>query len=118
MFVTACDTPFLNLEVVRYIASQIKGYEIAVPRLSDGFHPLQAVYTENCLPRLYEFLITGRLSLIDFLQKARARGVTEHEIAALDPQRISFLNINTPQDLELASALLSQQQHNSAKGSP
>ncbi len=108
VFVTACDTPFLNPQVVRYLASRVEGYDVVVPRVSDGLHPLQAVYTRDCLPWLYESLTRDRLSLIDFLPLVRVREVSGKELRPLDPQRISFMNINTPQDLERAEARLLQ----------
>ena len=116
IFVSACDTPFLNPQVVGHLASLVKGYEIAAPKLSDGFHPLQAVYTKDCLPRLEEFLLTGRLSLIDFIGEARVRVVSSGEIEPLDPELISFLNINTPQDLERASDLFHREITTPSKG--
>lgn len=106
VFVTACDTPFLKPEVVRYLASQVEGYEIVVPQLPEGLHPLQAVYTRSCLPRMHEFLMTGRLSLIDFIQECIVRLVSDQEIRSFDPKGMSFLNINTPKDLERAIMLL------------
>ena len=105
IFVTGCDTPFLQSSIIRFLSSQIEDYEMAVCRLADGLHPLQAVYTRECLSRMYDCLIAGRLSLIDFIRESRARVVSEQEIDRLDPRRISFLNINTPEDLELATAL-------------
>jgi molybdopterin-guanine dinucleotide biosynthesis protein A len=116
VFVTGCDTPFLKAEVIRYLASHLEDFEAAVPKLPDGFHPLHAVYTKDCLPRLYQHLITGRLSLIDFLQVARIRVVSGEEIEPIDPQLISFLNINTPRDLERANARLRQSDINPAQG--
>lgn len=118
LFVTACDTPFLSPLVARYLISQVGGYEIVVPRLSDGFHPLQAVYTRDCLPLLYNRLASGRLSLIDFVQDARVRVVSEQEIEPLDPQGLSFVNINTPQDLEQAVAWLNQKKISAVRGDP
>ncbi len=116
VFVTGCDTPFLKSEVIRYLASQLEGFEAAVPRLRDGFHPLQAVYTRDCLPRLYQCLMVGDLSLIDFLRADKVRVVSRKEIEPLDPRWISFLNINTPQDLEMANAQLRQSDINSVQG--
>jgi len=115
VFVTACDSPFLSSQVVMYLAAQIKDYEIVVPRLPDGFHPLHAVYTKDCLPRLYQCLMVGDLSLIDFLRADKVRVVSRKEIEPLDPQRISFLNINTPQDLEMAKARLRRNDINLAQ---
>jgi molybdopterin-guanine dinucleotide biosynthesis protein A len=92
--------------VIRFLVSQVKDYEVAAPRLSDGFHPLQAVYTQSCLPRLYRCLTGGRLSLIDFLQEGQARIVTSEELKPVDPENLSFLNINTPEDLKKAQAQL------------
>jgi molybdopterin-guanine dinucleotide biosynthesis protein A len=108
VFVTACDTPFLNPRVVRYLSSKVEDYEVVVPKLPDGFHPLQAVYTQDCLHRLYDCLTTGGLTLTDFLQEAKVRVVSWPAIKRLDPQLISFFHIDTPQDLERASNLLYQ----------
>ena len=130
VFVTACDTPFLRQEVVRYLVSQSsalsasgggsggEAYEIVVARLSDGFHPLQAVYTRDCLTRMYECLISSRLSLTNFLREARVRVISEQEIKSLDPRQISFFNINTQHDLEQAGALLSSQAKSTSGPSP
>lgn len=104
VFVAACDSPFLNPQVVRYLASQVEGFEVVVPRLSDGFHPLQAVYTRDCLPRLHDCLMSDRLSLTEFFHGLTVRVVPEWEIRPLDPGGLSFLNVNTPQDLALAAA--------------
>lgn len=111
VFVTACDTPFLKPTLIQYLASQLEGFEIVVPQLTDGLHPLQAVYARDCAPRLYEYLSRGCLSLIDFLQQKRqdrVRVVSREEIAPIDPEWISFLNINTPLDLDIAKARLRQ----------
>jgi molybdopterin-guanine dinucleotide biosynthesis protein A len=68
VFVTGCDTPFVMPEVIRYLASQLEGFEAAVPMFSDGFHPLHAVYTKDSLSRLYQSLMVGDLSLIGFFK--------------------------------------------------
>src|SRR3972149_5635096 len=43
-FVVACDLPFLNMELLRYMAGLPRSYQALVPRSAGRDHPLPAVY--------------------------------------------------------------------------
>jgi molybdopterin-guanine dinucleotide biosynthesis protein A len=53
-----------------------------------------------------EQLEAGRLSVAAFLDQARTLYVDDAEIAALDPQGLSFFNVNTPDDLAEAERIV------------
>jgi molybdopterin-guanine dinucleotide biosynthesis protein A len=96
--VVACDMPFLNLSLLRYMASLIEGYDVVVPHLDGYFEPLYAIYSKACLPAIERVLAQGRRQIIAFFDQVRVRRVAESEIDRFDPAHASFLNVNTPED--------------------
>lgn len=100
-FCVACDMPFLNESIIRYLIDQTDGYEAIVPRTEDGLQPLHAIYSKNCLKPIKELMDLGKYKIIDFYPLIKIKIVEESEFIHLDQTRKSFLNINTPQDLDL-----------------
>jgi molybdopterin-guanine dinucleotide biosynthesis protein A len=98
-FVAACDMPFLQAALVRYLIDLSPGFDIVIPRTDDGFQPLHAVYSQRCLPFIEDLLRRDILKIIDFFPKVKKREVPAEEIRRFDPGIRSFLNINTPEDL-------------------
>lgn len=126
--VVACDMPFLNPHLLRYLLSLAPGYDVVVPRAvpwGDGvarkgrdtakgrsLHPLHAVYSKGCLAPMERLLEKGDLRIISFYPQVRVRYVEEKEIRAFDPERLSFFNINTPRDLEMAQRKVKEDEGN------
>ncbi len=99
-FVVACDMPFLNPEVIRLLISEAKGWDVVVPRLGGHLEPLHAVYSRRCLKPLESLLEQGGRKLIDLYPRVRVREVKEEDVRSVDPQLLSFLNINTVEELK------------------
>ena len=102
----ACDMPFLNADLLRYMLSLTPGYDVVIPRLPEGVEPLHALYNRSCRPPMGRLLAQGRRQIIAFFPQVRVRYVTGDEIDRFDPQRRSFVNVNTPQDWERVQRLL------------
>jgi molybdopterin-guanine dinucleotide biosynthesis protein A len=98
----ACDMPFLNLDLLRYIAALSPGFDVVIPELNGRREPLHAVYTKNCLPSMESLLKTGNLRVADFPDSVRARYVNTEVIDRFDPDHWSFFNVNTQADLDTA----------------
>ena len=98
-FVAACDMPFLNADLIRYEIGLAPGFDIIIPRTEDGFQPLHAVYSQRCLPFMEDLLRSDNLKIIDFFPRVKKRELVTEEIRRFDPGLISFLNVNTPEDL-------------------
>ncbi|MGD8624475.1 MAG: molybdenum cofactor guanylyltransferase [Anaerolineae bacterium] len=94
----ACDMPFLNRALLRYIISHAGGYDAVVPRVGDLFEPLHALYAKSCLPAIEDLLAAGGRRIFDFYPHVRVRYVDRKEIDRFDPDHLSFLNVNTPED--------------------
>jgi molybdopterin-guanine dinucleotide biosynthesis protein A/molybdopterin converting factor small subunit len=101
-FVTSCDVAFLNISLISNLLSQISDYDVVVPYWENRFQPLHAVYRRSVLPLLKEQLERGELRPIFLYDKVRTYKVGEEEIRRFDPEGLSFLNMNTPEDYQSA----------------
>ncbi len=107
--VVACDMPFLNPKLLRYLAGLCEGVDAVVPSLSPGtLEPLHAVYSKACTESIKAQLDSGNLRVDAFLGTVRVRYVGREECQSLDPQLLSFFNINRPEDLERANRLAAE----------
>ncbi|HEC33560.1 MAG TPA: molybdenum cofactor guanylyltransferase [Chloroflexi bacterium] len=103
--VVACDMPFLNLDLLRYLISLAEETDIVAPRWID-VEPLHAVYRPaTCLRPVERALARGERRIVSFYHEVKVRYVEQAEIAHFDPQGLSFFNINTAEDWERARAL-------------
>jgi molybdenum cofactor guanylyltransferase len=100
--VAACDMPFLNLELLRYMAAVAPGYDLIAFHKEDRPEPLHAVYSRNCLAPMKSLIERNERRIIGILPYIKIRYLTEAEIERFDPGHLSFFNINTEADLQKA----------------
>jgi molybdopterin-guanine dinucleotide biosynthesis protein A len=98
--VVACDMPFLDLNLLRYMILLACEHDVVIPRIGGLLEPLHAIYSKSCLEPIDRLLARGELKIIDFFPEVRVRYVEESEVDIFDPQHLSFFNVNTPSDLE------------------
>lgn len=106
-FVVACDMPFINLALVRYMAGFASQYDVVVPRVGSYYQPLHAFYSRSSLDSMRRFIERGQCKVIDYYDTIRVRTVGYSEIARFDPGQRSFFNVNTWSDYHTAQCLLS-----------
>jgi molybdopterin-guanine dinucleotide biosynthesis protein A/molybdopterin converting factor small subunit len=104
-FVTSCDAPFLNLELIAYLLSQITEHDVVVPQWQERLQPLHAAYRKAVAPLLKAQLERGELRPVFLYDKVRTRKIHEDEIRRLDPEGLSFLNMNSPAEYDAALQL-------------
>ena len=104
-FVTSCDAPFLDIALISHLLSEFADCDVVVPFWQERFQPLHAVYRRSVAPLLHEQLERGELRPIFLYDKVRTRKVHEDEIRTLDPEGMSFLNMNSPADYDSALQL-------------
>ena len=107
VFVVACDMPFINPAVIELFLQKIDATDIVMAQLVTGLQPLHGLYSKQCLPILKEMIDARDLRLQSIADKPglTVHRVPETEIKRLDPQLLSFLNLNSPADLELANKI-------------
>jgi len=103
-FCCAVDMPFVSEPLVRHMAglALAGGHDIVVPRGEKGAEPLHAAYARSCRARFEERLRAGRNKVDAAFEGLRVRFVEPDEVARFDAGRRSFVNVNTPEDLEAA----------------
>jgi molybdopterin-guanine dinucleotide biosynthesis protein A len=108
-FIAACDTPFLQPDLINSILQIIRPeYDVIIPQTQAGFEPLCAAYSKRCLPLIQHQMIQNRLKIQAFFNKVRVKTISEKILRDVDPELMSFFNINTPEDLKKASLLLKE----------
>ena len=107
MLVLACDMPFVNSDLLRYMADQIRAdTDIVVPRVDGYPQGLHAIYKKTCIEPIANQLAADRLKIIRFYDQMRVRYLDETDYAAFDPLGRCFANLNTPEELAQAELLL------------
>ena len=104
-----CDMPFLNTDLIRYMISLAHGYDAVMPHVDGYFEPLHAVYARRCRHAFERAILGGQWRVLDACAGMRMRYVQGDEVARYDPDRLSFFNVNTPQDLAHMQAILARQ---------
>ena len=104
VFVVACDMPYLNLEVIRYMTSISSHFDITLAELTHGLQTMHAIYSKRCLSYLEQMVKSENLRVQNLLDESslKIRKVLESEILPYDSHLLSFMNINSPADFELA----------------
>lgn len=105
-FVVACDMPFLNTELVSYMARFAADYDAVVPRVDSYFQPLHAFYSRSCIDIINRQVEGGFYKVTDFYDNLKIRFIDSAEIKRFDPEEISFTNINTWPDYEQALKIM------------
>ena len=104
-FVAACDTPLLRPEVITLVLDTIQeGDLVVLPHSPDGIQPFTAAYHKSCLGPLRELAAQGERSCRPLYAKVPTREIAPLRILEKDPELLSFININTPRDMEVLRA--------------
>lgn len=113
VLIVACDMPFLNADLLRWQQNLLisENYDVVVPSLEKGLEPLHAVYRrENCLLPARRAMEAGEKRAVSWFAGVAVREISEEEVRQVDKRMLSFWNINTETDLELAKQLYDQDQ--------
>ena len=97
-FVCACDMPWLNPALIRYLRDVRDDFEAVVPQGPKGLEPFHAVYTRRCIPALERSWQLGHRTFHDLLRALRLRIVTPQELHNIQGWERSLTNLNTPGD--------------------
>jgi molybdopterin-guanine dinucleotide biosynthesis protein A len=126
IFVSACDMPFINPDVIRFMARERynptciniinKGqksdldtismagiYDTVVPLVNNKAEPLFAFYAKKIMGSLEQFILAEKKSIKNYLlnHDKRVKYITTEDIKHIDPDLRSFINLNNPEDVEL-----------------
>lgn len=107
VLVVACDMPFISRNLLGYMQSLIPQADIIIPELESGYEPLLAIYRRStCLPAIERSLQDHKHRMISFFPEVQVLAIEAQTIESFDPERLSFFNVNTPEDLQTAERLM------------
>jgi len=117
VFAAGCDMPCLDPAVIKWMIGLDRHSDIVMVQLASGLQPMHAIYSKACLPDLERMAVAHNLKVQELCQASglSARLVSEDEIRRIDPQFLSFLNVNTPEDLEFARKLIASRRTQDSK---
>lgn len=101
VFVSACDMPFINKEIISYAASMRDEHDALVLGSGKAAEPLFAFYSKRLSSSMEQGILSGKRGMKDFLNKKKVKYINKTEIKGFDPEAKSFVNLNTPEDIEL-----------------
>jgi len=96
--VVACDMPFLNLSLLRYLATAAPDCDVVVPRIGNDYEPLHAVYSAVCVKAIERLVATGPRRIVHLYDSLRVHVVEEDTLRSFDPHLRSLVNVNTPEE--------------------
>jgi molybdopterin-guanine dinucleotide biosynthesis protein A len=105
----SCDTPFINMEIVRLLLETCVHRSASIPRWPECYiEPLQAAYyVKSALEAAKTALDEGKLNMNAMITRMHyVRYISTIVLQQLDPKLYTFFNINTQADLKRAEALL------------
>lgn len=102
----ACDMPFLNADLLRYLLSLMDEADVVLPKVDGHGEQLHAIYASTCLEPMKRRLESADYKIERLFGDVRVRTVEEDELRRYDPQLRSFWNVNTPADWERAQSFV------------
>jgi molybdopterin-guanine dinucleotide biosynthesis protein A len=103
--VLPCDSPFIRGGVLKYLFDKARNADAAIPRWPNGYiEPLHAVYkVSSAFSAAENAMETRKLSIRDMIAGLhKVVYVGTDEIRRLDPQLLTFYNINSQEELRTA----------------
>ncbi len=105
VFVVACDMPFVKTRLVQHLLASTADADVVVPVVRGYFEPLCAAYRKRSSPIIQETIERGVLKVTYSYDSLHVQEISETQVKCLDPDLSSFVNLNTPKELELLSCL-------------
>lgn len=115
--VLACDMPFVKAQLIDAEKGLLlrDNADVVIPISPEGLEPLHAVYRKGtCLPAIRAAVESGQRKVISWFGSVNVREMRLDEVAQVDVEFHSFINVNTPEEFreaELLELKLEPRQH-------
>ena len=96
------DAPLMRPALLKRVLELSPGQRAVAPRGPGGLEPLMAWYSRSCLKQALAMVETGEKRARLLLEAVGAYIMDRAEVAQVDPDDLSFINVNFPQDLDRA----------------
>ncbi|RWZ60323.1 molybdenum cofactor guanylyltransferase [Halobacillus fulvus] len=108
---SACDTPFINEDVYRYLLRYCdENHEAVVPVYEGRFHPLSGIYRTKIVHKIEQVIEVGERRVRSLFDRIKVAEVSDFEGIEEDKLSRHFFNMNTKADFKKAQQLLKSQE--------
>ncbi|HLS35760.1 MAG TPA: molybdenum cofactor guanylyltransferase [Bacillota bacterium] len=104
MFV-ACDMPFIQADVYKYLVQTIAHHDAVVPIFEGRVHPLASIYKRTALPIIQEKLLKDDLRVRSFYDEIDIKYVDKFPNVDKKTIEQHFFNMNNPEQYEQAKEI-------------
>ncbi len=104
LMIVAGDMPFITLSALTKLWLEREDFDVIIPRSPDGMQPLAAIYKQSCIPFIAAQLNKNNFKIRGFFENVQVKIITCSAFPDIYPDN-TFLNINSPDDLQRARAL-------------
>ena len=110
VFLAACDMPLLSGGLIDALQTLPPATADVLLPVRDGHsEPTHAIYGHRCLGAIKRALLAGEYGMGGWLGSVRVERIPEDRWRPFDADGLSFLNVNTPEDLARAEATLEKE---------
>lgn len=96
--ILACDMPFVARKLLWRLCQRAEAGKAVVFEVNGHIEPFPGIYPRTLLPALEKAIGRNELGVQRFLRRAPVLILPENEARALDPELLSFTNVNSAQD--------------------
>ncbi len=104
LMIVAGDMPFITPAALTKLWLEREDFDVIIPRSPDGLQPLAAIYKQSCIPYIAAQLKDNNFKIRGFFDNVRIKLITCTDFPDIY-QDNTFLNINSPDDLQRARTL-------------
>ncbi len=99
VFLTACDMPFINEQLLMYMYGNLdKSVDIYIPRVGSYIELLFAFYNRRLFTKVKQSIELKEFPLRLLLRNSKVQYLKENEIVRFDRELTTFFNVNTKED--------------------
>ncbi len=93
------DMPLIREEVLRVLIEEYKE-PVTLFQTNGRIQTLVGIYSKGLAGILVDYMKTGGRSIVGFLNSLSYKVIPEERVREVDPDLVSFTNLNTKEDLE------------------
>ncbi len=98
-FLIACDMPFVRPEIIKLLISEISAEPIVAFEIGGYRTHTLALYHKSCLPLIEQQIRANDLAMHRLFERVPVKLIAERRARQVDPELLSFRNLNNPEDL-------------------
>ena len=104
LLIVAGDMPFIAVHALTKLWQEKGNFDVIIPKSPDGLQPLAALYKKSCIPAIAAQLKENDFKIRGFFDEVRVNVIRCSDFPNIYPDN-TFLNINSPDDLQKARLL-------------